>query len=217
MNLLTVSDVESSLIYSANIAKRFYDVDLAISCGDLSYFYLEYIISTLDIPLYYVRGNHAKDIEHGYGGTRRSPWGAINLHKKVIRAKDSGLLLAGVEGCIRYNDGDYQYTQQEMWLKVMHLVPGMLMNKIRYGRFLDIFVSHASPWGIHDETDRAHHGVKAFLWLVKVFQPMFHLHGHIHIYWPGVICETKLGKTTIYNTYGYRKLTFDFPPGSSSR
>lgn len=214
MKLLTVSDIESSLIYSANIAKRFHDVDLAISCGDLSYFYLEYIISTLDIPLFYVRGNHANKIEHGYGGTRKSPWGGINLHKKVIRDKHSGLLLAGIEGCIRYNDGDFQYSQNEMWLKVMKLVPGLLMNKIRYGRFVDIFVSHASPWGIHDDTDRAHNGVKAFLWLVKVFQPMYHLHGHIHIYWPGVISETKLGKTIIYNTYGYRKLTFDFPPGS---
>jgi hypothetical protein len=214
MNLLVVSDVESSLIYSSNISLRFSNIDLAFSCGDLSYFYLEYIISTLDIPLYYVRGNHANEIEHGVGGTRKSPWGAIDLHKKVIRDKNSGLLLSGIQGCIRYNLGDYQYTQQEMWLMVMRLVPGFLRNKIRYGRFIDIFVSHASPWGIHDDTDRAHHGVKAFLWLVKVFQPIFHLHGHIHIYWPGTICETKLGNTTIFNTYGYRKLAFDFPPGS---
>ena len=216
MNLLTVSDVESSLIYSPNIKKRFHDIDLAISCGDLSYYYLEYIISALDIPLYYVRGNHAKEIEYGHAGIRKSPWGAINLHKKVLRDKNSGLLLSGIQGCIRYNLGKYQYTQREMWLLVMKLVPGLLRNKMRYGRYLDIFVSHASPWGIHDESDRAHQGVKAFLWLVKAFQPRYHLHGHIHVYWPGTVVQTTLGKTTVLNTYGYRKLTFPLPTGSQT-
>lgn len=211
MKLLTVSDVESSRIYSDKIRDHFKDIDLAISCGDLSYFYLEYIISALDIPLYYVRGNHAKEIEYGHGGTRKSPWGAVNLHRKVIRDRNSGLLLAGIQGSNRYNQGNYQYTQLEMWLLVMTLVPGILLNKLRYGRFLDIFVTHAPPWGIHDDKDRAHQGIKAFLWLVKVFQPTLHLHGHVHIYWPGKISETLLGKTRIYNTYGYRRLTVNLP------
>jgi Icc-related predicted phosphoesterase len=210
MNLLTVSDVESSLIYNPRIRERFKDIDLVISCGDLSYFYLEYIISTLDIPLYFVRGNHARDIEHGYGGTRTSPWGAVNLHRKVIRDRSSGLLLSGIQGCLRYNQGSYQYSQTEMWLLVMLLVPALLSNKIRYGRYLDIFVSHAPPWGIHDDTDLAHQGIKAFLWLVKVFQPTYHLHGHIHIYYPGTISKTRLGNTLIYNTYGFRRLAI--PP-----
>jgi predicted phosphodiesterase len=67
MKLLTVSDKEVSRIYSPQIKRRFSDVDLTISSGDLSYYYLEYIISTLDIPLYYVRGNHAKAIEYRSG------------------------------------------------------------------------------------------------------------------------------------------------------
>lgn len=212
MNLLTVSDVERSLIYSPHIRERFHDIDLVISCGDLSYFYLEYIISTLDIPLYFVRGNHARDIEHGYGGTRTSPWGAVNLHRKVIRDKSSGLLLSGIQGCLRYNQGSYQYSQLEMWLMVMQLVPTFLLNKFRYGRYLDIFVSHAPSWGIHDDTDLAHQGIKAFLWLVKVFQPTYHLHGHVHIYHPSIACNTVLGKTLIYNTYGFRRLVF--PPNN---
>ncbi|HOM66568.1 MAG TPA: metallophosphoesterase [Brevefilum fermentans] len=216
MNLLAVSDIESPLIYSQNISKRFQEIDIVISCGDLSYHYLEYIISSLDIPLYFVRGNHAREIEYGSGGTRHAPWGGIDLHKKVIRRKDSGLILSGIQGCIRYNLGDYQYTQQEMWLLVMKLVPSLLMNKIRFGRYLDIFVSHAPPWGIHDEKDRAHHGAKAFLWLIKVFQPTFHLHGHIHVYSPSTITETIFGNTTVHNAFGFRTLTFDFPPKTSS-
>lgn len=207
MKLLTVSDKEISLVYSAQIKQKFNDVDLALSAGDLSYYYLEYIISSLDIPLYFVRGNHAKTIEYGVAGPRKAPWGAVDLHRKVVRDPKTGLLLAGIEGSLRYNKGDYQYTQSEMWSMVLSLVPKLIWNKVRYGRFLDVFVSHAPPWGIHDEEDRAHQGVKAFNWLIKTFQPIFHIHGHVHVYRPGVITETLVGRTLVLNTYGYRKLT----------
>jgi len=207
MKLLTVSDKEMPLIYSPRIKERFGDVDLAISCGDLSYYYLEYIISSLDIPLYYVRGNHAKDVEYGCAGPRKAPWGAIDLHQRVVRDPQTGLLLAGIEGSLRYNHGDYQYTQTQMWRMVLGLVPALLWNKLHYGRFLDVFITHAPPWGIHDQEDRAHQGIKAFKWLIRTFQPAYHLHGHIHIYTPGIVTETKLGNTHILNTYGYRKLS----------
>jgi Icc-related predicted phosphoesterase len=217
MKLLTVSDKEVPLIYSPQIKRRFRDIDLAISSGDLSYYYLEYIISTLDIPLYYVRGNHAKAIEYGISSTRKEPWGAVNLHRKVLRDPKTGLLLAGIEGSLVYNRGRHQYTQAEMWSMVMQLVPALMMNKVRYGRYLDVFVTHASPWGIHDQDDRAHQGVKAFNWLIETFQPTFHIHGHIHIYHPGVTTETKIGNTLVLNTYGYRRLTLpDLPAHATS-
>lgn len=207
MKLLTVSDKEISLIYSPQIKQRFQDVDLAIGAGDLSYYYLEYIISSLDIPLYFVRGNHAKDVEYGIAGPRKEPWGAIDLHRKVVRDPKTGLLLAGIEGSLVYNRGRHQYTQSEMWSMVVNLVPGLIWNKMRYGRFLDIFITHAPPWGIHDEDDPAHQGAKAFNWLIRTFQPTFHIHGHVHVYHPGVITETMVGRTLVLNTYGYRKLT----------
>ncbi|MCB2209408.1 metallophosphoesterase [bacterium] len=206
MKLLTVSDKEVSLIYSPQIKQRFKDVDLAVSCGDLSYYYLEYIISSLDIPLYYVRGNHAKAVEYGCAGPREAPWGAIDLHRKVLRDPKTGLLMAGIEGSLRYNKGTHQYTQSEMWSMVLQLVPALLWNKIRYGRFLDVFVTHAPPCGIHDQDDRAHQGVKAFNWLIKTFQPTLHIHGHIHVYTPMVTTETMIGETLVLNTFGYRKL-----------
>ena len=207
MKILTVSDKECNRIYSPQIKRRFNDVDLVLGCGDLSYYYLEYIISSLDVPLYFVRGNHAKEVEFGYAGPRRAPWGAIDLHRKVIRDSKTNLLLAGIQGSLVYNFGDYQYTQSQMWRMVLSLVPALMWNKLRYGRFLDIFVTHASPWGIHDEEDAAHQGVKAFNWLIETFQPAYHIHGHIHVYRPDVIRETRLGKTTILNTYGFRKLS----------
>jgi len=206
MKLLTVSDKECLRVYSSKIKERFHDVDLAIGCGDLSYYYLEYIISSLDVPLYFVRGNHAKAVEFGCYGSREEPWGAVNIHKKTVRDKKTGLILSGIQGSIRYNDGRYQYTQAQMWLMVMQLVPKLILNKIRYGRYLDIFVTHAPPWGIHDCQDPPHRGVKAFLWLIKTFQPDYHLHGHIHVYSTNTVTKTKIGNTLVMNSFGYRKL-----------
>ena len=206
MKILAVSDKESSRVYSPQIKTRFKDVDLAIGCGDLSYCYLEYIISTLDIPLYFVRGNHAKKIEYSCCGQRSYPWGGIDLHRKVLQDSKTGLILAGIEGSLRYNLGGHQYSQSQYWTMVLELVPRLIVNKIRYGRYLDIFVTHAPPWGIHDQDDPAHKGVKAFRWLIDTFHPAYHLHGHIHIYRHDTPIKTISGKTTVLNTYGFRKV-----------
>ncbi len=58
MKILSVSDVELGFISGPRVLERFKDIDLILSCGDLSYFYLEYIESMLNRPLYYVHGNH---------------------------------------------------------------------------------------------------------------------------------------------------------------
>jgi Icc-related predicted phosphoesterase len=209
MKILAVSDIELGFIYNLQLAQRFKDVDMLISCGDLPYYYLEFMISMLDRPLYYVRGNHANKIEITTGGVRKSPWGAVNMHRRVMHTEE-GLLLAGIEGCNRYNKGEHQYTQSEMWQMVLSMTPALLYNRIRYGRYLDIFISHAPPWGIHDKDDPPHHGIKAFRWLIRVFKPQYHLHGHIHVYQNNAITQTQFGATTVVNCYGYRELEADF-------
>lgn len=209
MKILAISDIELGFIYNLQVAQRFKDVDMVISCGDLPYYYLEFLISMLDKPLYFVRGNHASAIEYTTAGERRYPWGAVDLHRKVLRTSE-GLLLAGIEGCNRYNKGDHQYTQSEMWSMVLNLVPALLYNRIRYGRFLDILVTHAPPWRIHDMDDVPHQGIKAFRWLIQVFKPRYHLHGHIHVYHNRVITSTEVGPTTVINCYGYRELITEF-------
>jgi Icc-related predicted phosphoesterase len=210
MNILSVSDVVLNNIYSTQIKNRFSHVDLVISCGDLPYYYLEYIISTLNKPLYYVRGNHAHKVEHGISEKRTGPWGGIDVHRKCVRDPQSGLLIAGIEGSIRYNrKPSYQYTQFEMWVMVFKLVPRLVFNKLRWGRYLDIFISHAPPWQIQDRDDLPHQGVKAFRWLLKVFKPAAHLHGHIHIYDYITPRETQYQDTKVINTYGYREMKFE--------
>lgn len=209
MKILSVSDVVIDFIYSPAIRQRFFDVDFIIGCGDLPYYYLEYILTILDKPLYYVRGNHANLVEYGHGGARTEPQGAIDLHGRTVN--HDGLLMAGVEGSVRYNSGHFQYTQREMWGHVLALAPQLMLNRVNHGRFLDIFVTHASPWGIHDQDDPPHHGVKAFNWLLRVFKPKWHLHGHIHIYQNNTVRETKYHETCVRNTYGHLESTFVLP------
>ena len=202
MNILSISDKIIPFIYSPNIKIMFNHIDLVIACGDLPYYYQEYIISSLNVPLYFVRGNHDPEFEIGEHRSCTQPLGGVDLHKKTIQYKD--LLIAGVEGSIRYkNEGKFLYTQSQMWTHVSTLIPSLILNFLRYGRFLDIFVSHAPPWKIHDKPDRPHQGVKAFRWLLKVFQPRYHFHGHIHVYRPDTKIKTNFGKTEVINTYGH--------------
>ncbi len=207
--LLCISDVESSSVHSLHIRERFPGLDAVISCGDLPWYYLEYIVSMLDLPLYYVQGNHVFDIEDAEGEIRHHPYGATNLHRRVIYDPGLDLILAGIEGSLTYNRGSYQYTQSQMWQMVYGLVPQLMLNKVRYGRFLDVFVTHAAPKGIHDEEDPAHQGVDAFRWLIENFSPQLHLHGHIHLYNPLKARETLHGNTRVINCYGYREVVLN--------
>ena len=205
--ILSLSDQKLDLIYSSRLKDRFSDIDFVIGCGDLAYYYLEFVISMLDVPLFFVRGNHSNLIEHTSSGLKTHPQGGIDLHRKVVNY--DGLIMAGVEGSLRYRNGPFQYTQSEMWRHVLRLTPGLIRNQIIHGRYLDIFVSHAPPWGIHDKPDLPHQGIKAFRWLLDTFNPRYHFHGHIHVYRTDTKTITQYKSTTVINTYGYKETTLD--------
>lgn len=204
---LALSDILLDVVYSPWISSRFNEIDLLIGCGDLPYYYLEYILTTLNRPLFYVRGNHSYLIEYTTSGPKSHPQGGVDLHRRVVA--HNGLILAGVEGSLRYRKGPYQYTQEEMWLHVLKLVPKLLWNRAVRGKYLDIFVTHAPPWGIHDQSDRPHQGIRAFRWLLNVFQPAYHFHGHIHIYRQDVERITQFRSTRVINAYGYIEMLIE--------
>jgi len=210
MKILAVSDTEVSFLYSPVVAERFADVDFIISCGDLPYYYLEFIVSMLNKPLYFVHGNHMNRVESSETEDRHAPWGAIPLHRR-FRVAPGGLLLAGIGGSVQYNFGPGQYSQLDMWNLVFLMVPGLLINKARYGRYMDIFVSHAPPRHVQDREDLPHQGFDAFRWLLRVFRPQMHLHGHIHLYRQDAPVETLFEKTRVINAYGYRELQLSVP------
>ena len=202
MKILAISDTIVDWIYSPRIRQIFSDVELVLGCGDLPAYYMEYIVSSLDVPLLHVNGNHSipnEKLGHRYTD------GTTDLHCKVVDYK--GCTFAGIEGSIRYKDeGGYQYSQTGMWLNVFKIVPSLISNRIKYGRYLNVFITHAPAWGIHDQTDLAHRGIKAFRWVLTKFQPDYHLHGHIHVYRPDMITMTEFYKTKVVNVFGYRKL-----------
>ncbi len=204
MKILAISDTVIEGLYSGGVTQRFAGTELVISCGDLPYAYPEYLLSMLNAALFYVRGNHDVSVQN-WQVPQPGPLGGFDLHKKITRF--NGLLLAGIEGSLRYRDGPFMYSQNEMWMNVFELIPGLIVNRMRYGRFLDIFVTHAPPFGIHDEIDLPHQGIKAFTWFDRVFSPKFHLHGHIHIYNHNVKRETVFDGTRIINCYGYQEIT----------
>jgi len=199
LKVLSLSDKQVESIYSSQVKKRFGDVDLILGCGDLAYYYLEFVVSMLDVPLFYVRGNHSSQVEYTMVGPKTHPHGGTDLHRRVINHK--GLILAGVEGSLRYRNGPFQYTQSEMWLHILRIVPILLRNKLFSGRYLDVFISHAPPWGIHDKQDLPHQGIKAFRWFIETFKPRYHFHGHIHVYRPDTQTVTQHGPTSVINTY----------------
>jgi len=187
-------------------------VDLIISCGDLPPYYLEYIVTMLNKPLYYVIGNHGSEIaQSNFGESPKGPAGCTNLDGRVVNHK--GLLIAGLEGSMRYNwDSNYQYTEFQMRQKALSLLPRLFWNKLWRGRYLDILVTHAPPCGIHDEEDVCHTGFKSFIWLMDWFSPRYLLHGHVHLYMPNQCSRSVYKKTEILNTYGYKVLELDVPP-----
>ncbi len=158
-----------------------------------------------------MHGNHDPEREYlSDGTTTTGPLGGVNLHCHTYKEKK--LLLAGLEGSIRYRPGQFQYSQREMWENLLfHLVPRLLINKVRYGRYLDILVAHSPPFGIHNGDDHVHLGFKAFLWLMKVFKPQYLVHGHRHVYNPNEITETQFSETKVINIYPYKILDIEAP------
>lgn len=200
MHVLAISDVIVEALYSPALREIARDVEFVVSCGDLPSAYLEYIVTTLDKPLYYVMGNHG-----ARGGAREKPEGCINLDGKVVNHK--GLLLAGLEGSIRYNNAPrYQYTENEMRRKILALSRHLWVNRMRYGRYLDVLVTHAPPFGIHDQSDTAHVGFKSLLGFVDRYHPDYLLHGHTHLYDNRAQRQAVRGHTLIVNTYAYKFL-----------
>jgi Icc-related predicted phosphoesterase len=210
MKILAVSDKVDELLYSPAIKHLFKDVDLVLGCGDLPFHYLEFLVTMLGKPLFYVVGNHANEVRkrHEMRHLWEYPGGCENIDGRVVRHRK--LLIAGLEGSMRYNSNpNFQYTDSQMTRKMWGLAPALMMNKILHGRYLDILVTHAPPLGIHDKPDRCHTGFRAFVTFMDRFRPRYLVHGHVHVYSPKEIIETVYGDTTVLNAYGYRVLEID--------
>lgn len=203
MRILAISDVEDEAV-AASLADRAGSVDLVLGCGDLPYEYLDYVATGLGAPLRAVHGNHDVPLEMVEDKAIPVWWEGIDLHGRVVSL--NGLLVGGLEGSFRYNRGPFQSTEGQMWLAILGMLPRLIANRLRHGRFLDVLVTHAPPRGIHDLPDRAHRGFVAFRTFLRLFQPRYHLHGHSHVYDARTVITTQFGGTTVMNAFGARTI-----------
>jgi len=172
-------------------------VDLVLAAGDLPWDYLESLVSLLDVPAAFVPGNHDPRIGRGAVGPR----GLINLDGK---ARIVGRLhIAGLGGCVRYNDGDHQYTQKEYDRRA-----AQLLKKARKAGPVDVLLTHAPPLGLGDEPDPSHLGISALHEVLRVLRPSWHLHGHIHPYGMHKP-DRQLGPTTIRNVIPWQLIDIE--------
>jgi len=206
VKILTVSDkVENSFFKEYVLRETCQGINLILACGDMPPYYLEYLLNTLNVPLYYVPGNHDEKYCKPYSAKGPYVQGCTNMDQRVIASK--GLLIGGLGGAFRYREGKYLYTEAQMHRKVLAMIPGLIINKIVYKRYLDILITHAPPFGINDENHIAHRGFKEFLHFMERYKPAYLIHGH-----------TPSGKkagmsdyhaTRVVNTNNYRVLEID--------
>jgi len=203
MKILAVSDQVVDRIYSLASQGQFRDVSLILGCGDLPYDYLEYLVSVLNVPLYYVPGNHDPEYDQRRAAARAE--GCTNLDLRLTHTR-FGLTLAGFGGSVRYKpQGPNQYSQIEASARALSLLPALTWNRLR-GRRLDILLAHSPPLGIHD-SDGAHEGLSALNLLIRWARPRYLLHGHTHFYRQNLeTSETHFLDTHIINIFPYKIL-----------
>jgi len=154
------------------------EVALIITLGDIDVFDLKRLKDKFsDISWIGIHGNHDFKGDLEYLDIR-------NLHLNIFQYK--GVSFGGFEGSLRYKKNNaLMYTQEEV-SKFMEQMPPV-----------DVFLSHNSPFGIHDKKDNAHQGFTAFKDYVDKSKPKFLLHGHQHIN-----KETVIGETKVVGIYG---------------
>jgi len=218
--ILVVADHVDPLIYNGSIKERFSRTDIVLSCGDLNPEYYDFIVTSLNIPFFYVLGNHSsftlkKDLTPHNSSWINKPMktfqGGILLEGKVFYLKKWDLIIGGLGGSRRYNKGDNQYTEGEMFLRILSMLPRLWWNRIFRGRYLDIFVTHASPRKVNDREDTCHQGFSVFRWFLRRFRPRYQLHGHIHIYDANEERRVRYADTEVINCYDHYELKWGGP------
>jgi predicted phosphodiesterase len=191
VKILCVSDTVMPQMESAvNLRRHYNDVELIISCGDMPSVYLEFITSVLNVPLFYVRGNHDDNYV-----TR--PPGGEDLHQRFI--KYGGLTFYGLEGSMRYNDAPIQYYDSDMLRMVVGAGLRLGVRRWRHHNAVDVLVTHSPARGIHDLADLPHTGFNALLRFMQWYRPRYMLHGHVHTWDRRVTTQTQYLDTCIMN------------------
>ena len=207
MRILCISDRVEPMLHGPNLRPYAGGVGAVVSCGDLSFEYLEYVVTFLGVPVYYVLGNH----DPGPEGPE-SPGGCTPLDGRVVDMGDEvgdegrGVVLAGLSGSPLYSGGPNQYTERHMGRRARVLSARIRCRRLAGRPAPSLFVTHAPPLGLGDREDPAHVGFGAFLSLIDRHGPPLWLHGHVHLYGPEQERVATRGETKVVNVFGHRFL-----------
>jgi Icc-related predicted phosphoesterase len=198
VRVLAVADEEAPALKSR---VRDLHVGLVLAAGDLPWDYLESLASLVGAPAAFVPGNHDPHTSPGVG-----PRGFVDVDGHVLTV--GGLRVAGLGGCVRYNDGPHQYTQGEYETRARRL-----LHELQDREPVDVLLTHAPPLGLGDEPDPCHVGIAALHDVLETLRPSWHLHGHIHPYGMHKP-DRELGRTTIRNVIPWQLI--DIEPQASA-
>jgi len=212
--ILAVADEVDDALQGARLEEL--NPDLILACGDLPFDYLEYIRGASEVPLLYVHGNHdPAPVGASVSGylpnqyVKRPAPRAVGCTSLEDRWEDeTGLRVAGLGGSIRYNNGENQYTQNEMGRRARRLTRRMQRRTWKDGKTVDIFIAHSPPLDCGDADDPAHVGFSAFHRLIRQMTPRLMLHGHIHPHGKDQP-DRVIGATRVINVVPYRLLEID--------
>jgi uncharacterized protein len=131
--------------------------DLVVTLGDLRPDWIA-SLAEVDVPRIGVHGNHDRP-------GQLDELGIANLHASTTTI--GGWSFAGFEGCVRFSEGPFQYTQEEA------------SERARWLPAADVLICHCPPYGVNDEPDDpAHVGFKGLRGWVERNRPRYVLHGH---------------------------------------
>ena len=193
MRVLLISDEESDYIWDHFDRARFAGVELILSCGDLKRAYLEYLVSMIPAPLFYVPGNHDK------GFVREPPEGCVSVDGRIETYK--GLRILGFGGCRSQRLAAYEYTDEVMTKRVR-----AARRALKQASGADILLTHAPALGVGDG-DAFHAGFSAFLPLQEMVR--YHFYGHQHTSYGRGPGEFRRGDTLVKNACGYHLLDIE--------
>lgn len=215
MRILAVADEVSEALYGPTLKEI--EPDLVVSCGDLPFDYLEYIVTVTNVPLAYVFGNHDPSLKRrqdprdvwkpGYLTEAHHPepgaQGCTLVDNRLVDV--AGVRILGLGGSQRYNDGPHQYTERQMRSRARRLGTLARLKRIGERRKVDLIVTHSPPAGVGDLDDGVHEGFRALHPLMATLKPRYLIHGHIHPYGNASV-DRELNGTTVINAVGYRVL-----------
>jgi hypothetical protein len=214
VKILAIADEVSPIIYSENFPKNLPPFDLVLSAGDMPGYLLEFVATKVQVPVLYVLGNHGDGYLRDPEGKKHLPGGCVNVHGRVLEV--GGLIVAGFEGSARYRPGAHQYGEAEMSMMTYRLAPKLLFNKWRYGRAVDVLLSHAPPKGPHEGDDYPHRGFPAFNRFAARWRPKLHVHGHVHLQGANAPREyLSLEGVRVVNGYDFTLIDLEHGPGEA--